>query len=159
MNRAKLLFNTSFTYLLIIIVLLISGGIIGTQIKSTLSISELFGFSSEEYILEERFDYSDDIIDYFAEPDNYSAELYYELDRAQLREWNYPEPFLLYIGLILLVLSVSLVIKNIVKLKKKSFRIIIVCLFTLIFLYSMLIWSDPLSLFNQVVLKIRGYNL
>jgi len=82
MSIAKLLFKTSFTYLLLIIVLLTSGGIIGTQIKSSLSISELFGFSNEEYIFEERFDYSADIIDYFAEPDNYSTELYFELDHS-----------------------------------------------------------------------------
>jgi hypothetical protein len=141
------------------LLVLICGGTIGTQIKSSLTMGELLGITQEEYVLSERIDFGDDIINYFGEPNNYSSKLYYELDRAQLREWNYPEPIFFYIVLIILIVSGYLLFKNIARFKYKSFKITISCLFILLFMYSLLIWSDPISLFNQVILRLRGFHM
>jgi len=151
--------RSALAYLFLMLVVLICGGTIGTQIKSSLTIGELLGITQEEYAVSEKIDFGDDIIEYFGKPYNYSLELYYELDRAQLRDWKYPEPLFFYFGITILVVSGFLLFKSINKLKSRLLKIIVSCLFILLFMYSFLIWSDPLSLFNQVILRLRGFYL
>ncbi|RIX60342.1 hypothetical protein D3P08_01895 [Paenibacillus nanensis] len=93
---------------LFIIPVVFSTVMIAAQMKASLSIGELLGFTREHYDFMERFGINEEnIIDVFAEGE-ISADFYKEQERAVLRDYNFPNPFYFYFGFVILLVYLGL---------------------------------------------------
>ncbi|XEC93496.1 hypothetical protein AB6A23_19295 [Paenibacillus tarimensis] len=146
-------------FLGVVIGVTISGAIVGTQIRASLSFYELAGLSSENYNPSERIGNGNDIVDFLSNPNNYTSKVYLELNRAQLRDWGYPQPILFYIGVAMMFTSIYLALRLRKIHASKALKTIIAVSLGFIFIYSMVFESSPFSFINRIILFIRGYHL
>ncbi|MFC4777354.1 hypothetical protein ACFO9Q_11220 [Paenibacillus sp. GCM10023252] len=80
---------------------------IAIQVKASVSVSELLGFTKEPYDFMSKFNMNAedvDIIEFFADPERIPEGFHDEQEREMLRDNDYPVPGYFYASVILLVI-------------------------------------------------------
>lgn len=94
-NILFILFN-----ILLFIPIIVSSVSIATHIKASLSLSELLGFTKEEYDFMGMYNLEgEDILDRFVFGEGYPEGYHKEQERAMLRDYQYPKPFYFYLSI------------------------------------------------------------